>query len=362
MLIETRPSSAHIWTKCSLAPRLIAAAPPEEPSDPAREGTCAAWVAEMVLTGQYATTHDLVGTAHENGWVVDAPMAHAVEGYVNMVLDRGGHIHTERKVWFNDLVAGTPDAFATVDQSGALYVDDLKYGYDIVDPTTPQLVIYAWSIVVEMGLGHFDRVQLGIYQPRAYHPRGVYRTRTLTVAELQQEAAEIHAASYAAHGDNPVAAPGRHCRYCRGAAQCAAVAHEVYDAVHRMQADEQRDMTGPELARELDFLEFAERVLKGRKSAVHAESEARIKRGQHIPGWMRESGYGNRRWKVDAETVRAMTGIDPVDNTKMVTPRELERRKADPEIIAALTETPRTKATLKRIPDGFYAAAFGEDT
>lgn len=362
MQIETRPSSAHIWTRCSLAPRLIAAAPPEEESDPAREGTCAAWVAEMVLTNRCASTHDLVGTAHCNGWVVDAPMAHSVEGYVNMLHERGGHIHAERKVRFNDLVAGTPDAFATIDGAGTLYVDDLKYGYDIVDVTTPQLPIYAWSIMVEMGIGQFDLIQLGIYQPRAYHPAGIYRTRTVTVDQLREEATAIHTASYAAHGPNPVAKPGRQCRHCRGAAQCAAVAHEVYDAIHTMQADEQRDMTGPELARELDFLDFAERVFKGRRAAVHAEAEARIKRGEHVPGWMRESGYGTRRWKVDAVTIEAITGVDPVDRSKMITPAEMERRKVDPDLVNALSEKPRTKATIKKIPDGYFAAAFGEGT
>lgn len=358
--IETRPSAAHIWVNCALAPRLIANAPPEQPSDPAREGTCAAWVAEMVLTGQAKTCHDLIDTAHANGWVVDAPMAHCVQGYVDMILARGGHIDTERKVRFNDLVEGTPDAFAVIDDQAVLHVDDLKYGYDIVDVTTPQIVIYAWAIVSRITTVDIKTIVLGIYQPRSYHPHGIYRTRTLTVEELRREAEVIHRASYAAHDPNAVAIAGRHCRYCRGAAQCSAVTNELYDAVHAMQAVDQRDMTAQEIARELDFLEFAERILNGRKNAVKAEAEARMSSGRHIPGWMRESGYGNRRWKVDAETIKAITGVDPVDPTKMITPAEMERRNVDPDIIAALSEKPRTKATIKRIPEGYFAAAFGE--
>ena len=47
--IETRPSAAHRWTKCSAAPLFASRAGPQPTSDPAREGTCAAWVAELML-------------------------------------------------------------------------------------------------------------------------------------------------------------------------------------------------------------------------------------------------------------------------------------------------------------------------
>jgi len=43
----------------------------------------------------------------------------------------------------------------------------------------------------------------------------------------------------------------------------------------------------------------------------------------------------------------------------MVTPAELERMNADPDIIALITEVPRTKAKLKPIPEGYFAAKFG---
>ena len=52
MTIETRPSAAHRWTKCSAAPLFASRAGPQPTSDPAREGTCAAWVAELLLTDQ----------------------------------------------------------------------------------------------------------------------------------------------------------------------------------------------------------------------------------------------------------------------------------------------------------------------
>lgn len=360
-MIETRPSAAHIWTKCALAPRLFQMAPPEEPSDPAREGTCAAWVAEMVLSGQAPDSASLVDTAHENGWVVDATMARHVQGYVDMLRNRGGEIDAERKVKLNDRIQGTPDAFAVLG-GDHLFVDDLKYGYEIVEATTPQVVIYAGALLRHLtSRGRIiRRVTLGIYQPRAYHSLGIHRTRWLYPEDLMREVHVIEAAAERAHRDEAIAAPGSHCRRCSGAAYCHAVAHEVYECFHRMLNGQQRQMTPAEMAEELTFLDMAEAMFKGRRDAVEAEANARISRGENIPGWMRESGHGHRRWTASAATVEAMTGVDPRDTSKMLTPAELERRGADPEIVKVLTETPRTKAKLKPMTADYVAARFGE--
>ena len=128
-----RPSSAHLWINCAGYPRLSATLPPEAPSDPAREGTCAAWVAEMVLTGQAATPTALIGQAHENGWVVDRAMANHIHGYIDVLRSHGGTVYAEQRVVLNALVQGTPDAAAVCD-NGTLHVDDLKYGFERSNP------------------------------------------------------------------------------------------------------------------------------------------------------------------------------------------------------------------------------------
>ena len=136
------------------------------------------------------------------------------------------------------------------------------------------------------------------------------------------------------------------------------MAHEVYRAVTQMLPAQERHLTATEMAEELAFLELAEAMFKGRRDAITAEAEARIIRGEHIPGWHIEQGYGQRRWKFDAKTIHMLTGVDPTAG-KMVTPAELERQGADPKLLASLTETPRTKAKLKAMPEGYLAAKFG---
>lgn len=354
-----RPSSAHLWINCAGYPRLSATLPPEAPSDPAREGTCAAWVAEMVLTGQAATPTALIGQAHENGWVVDRAMANHIHGYIDVLRSHGGTVYAEQRVVLNALVQGTPDAAAVCD-NGTLHVDDLKYGFEIVEPSTPQVRIYAGALyraLIAAGVA-VNRIQLGIYQPRAAHPSGIYRTRSMTVQELQADIAMIEAAAQATQSDTAMCRAGEHCRRCDAAGKCFAVAHEVYRAVTQMLPAQERHLTATEMAEELAFLELAEAMFKGRRDAITAEAEARIIRGEHIPGWHIEQGYGQRRWKFDAKTIHMLTGVDPTAG-KMVTPAELERQGADPKLLASLTETPRTKAKLKAMPEGYLAAKFG---
>lgn len=362
MTIETRPSGAAVWSNCSMAPTVSAMAPPEEPSDPAMEGTCAAWVAEMVLKGEYATCANMIGKAHPNGWVVEPEMARHVQGYVDMLKARGGTIDAERTVTLNDHIKGTPDSFA-VFKDGHLFVDDLKYGYEIVEATSPQVKIYAGAItrLLERKGVRVSKITLGIYQPRAYHAGGIHRTITMWPEDLMMKHVHrIEAMAAEAHGPHARATPGIHCRRCAGAAYCAANAAANYENYQSMLLGEQRQPTAKELANELDFINRAESLLKGRKDAITAEAEARMKRGENIPGYVRESGWGNRRWKVNAATVQAMTGLDPTDTAKMVTPAEMERRGVLPEIIAALTEKPRTKATIKRMSENWIAQQFGE--
>ena len=354
-----RPSSAHLWINCAGYPRLSATLPPEAPSDPAREGTCAAWVAEMVLTGQAATPTALIGHAHENGWVVDRAMANHIHGYIEVLRSHGGTVYAEQRVILNALVQGTPDAAAVCD-NGTLHVDDLKYGFEIVEPSTPQVRIYAGALyraLIAAGVA-VNRIQLGIYQPRAAHPSGIYRTRSMTVQELQADIAMIEAAAHATQSDTAMCRAGEHCRRCDAAGKCFAVAHEVYRAVTQMLPAQERHLTAAEMAEELAFLELAEAMFKGRRDAITAEAEARLIRGEHIPGWHIEQGYGQRRWKFDAKTIHMLTGVDPTAG-KMVTPAELERQGADPKLLASLTETPRTKAKLKAMPEGYLAAKFG---
>jgi hypothetical protein len=358
--MQLRPSASQIWTKCPANPLMASRVPEEAPGDPAREGTCAAWVAEMVLTGEARQASDMIGRNHLNGWLVEPDMTHRIQKYVDLVRSYGGTVHTERKVELNHQIKGTPDAYAILAADGMLHVDDLKYGYGIVEPyRNPQVSIYAGAILRYLTARGvvIRQVVIGIYQPRAWHPAGIHRTWTVTPEALMSYVHEIEAAGDRAQAADPVAVPGAHCEYCPAAGTCPATTAANYRVYDMLCASQQRHMSATELAEELRFLAEADDMLKGRIRALHAEAKARIERAEHIPGWHMEQGVGHRRFKVSAAAIRAMTGINP-EVPKMVTPSELERMGANPAIVARMVETPRLAPQLKPVRPNYFNNLF----
>jgi hypothetical protein len=345
---------------------------PEQPSsDAAMEGTCAAWLAEQYLTGAIEKCSDLVETVcPENNWPIDHIMVNHIQRYCDMIIGRGGDIKAERRVYLNEFINGTPDAYATIVEGKrlpcpdgkdgclvnhhiktTLYVDDLKYGFGIVDPTSKQVTIYAASIAWAMyHQGHApDVIQIGIYQPRGYHVDGIYRTRKISFQQLTDEANQIIEDGKKCFDPNAITTPGRWCKYCPAAGVCGALTTELYDVYSMLQGKANRNATLQELSAELVFLDLVSDLLKGRKTAIEAVANARIDAGENIPGWSREPGRnGTRRWTSKVETIKAVTGIDPTSG-KMVTVKEMENRGVDPSALAFLCEQPKTKSKLVQI-------------
>lgn len=362
-MIQLRPSSSHVWTHCHAFPRFSANVPTEPESDAAREGTCAAWVAEMRLTGEVNHPSELIGKNHANGWIVDETMARHIEAYVrNLVSDAkpSDEIHTERKVRLNDMIAGTPDAFAILN-GDTLRVDDLKYGFKIVEPfRNPQVSIYAGALIRSLAAKGIviRRVVIGIYQPRAWHPAGIYRTWTVRPEDLMQYVHEIEKHGVGCQNPSAPATPGAHCEYCPAAATCYAITHTVYELMSVVENVHQGTMSAQQIASELEFLERATTILKGRTNAVKTEATARIKRGETLPGYHLEHPLGDRQFKVKPEIIEAITGLK-VTETKAITPAAFGRdKRVSPELVASLTYRPQRPPVLKKIPHGYYSNMF----
>lgn len=358
-----RPSSADIWTKCSGQPLLTERLPiRDDTSDEAMQGTCAAWLADHVLRGNAIDCRSMVGeVCPENNWPVDYEMANHIQGYVDTIVARGGDIASEERVYLTDRIHGTPDCYAFLTPTHELFVDDLKYGYGIVEPTSVQVAIYAAAIMLLLFNRDIrcTRIHIGIYQPRAYHTDGIYRQRTLTFDALYAEATDIIAAGERCLMPDPQLTPGKHCKYCPMGHLCPAVSNELYDVATVIQSHQARHLTNVEITEQLNFIDVLEDMVNGFKNGVKSEALARIEEGQSIPGWQMKHGVGNRRWKHDRATTRALTGIDAAADS-MATPAAMERAGADPALIALVTEKPSTKAKLVKLPQNHFAKQFGE--
>lgn len=354
------PSLAHLWSNCSAQPSLSRDIPRQEPTDAAREGTCATWLAEMVLTGQVVECKDMIDKIHpENGWVVDAAMAYHVQRYVDEMRSLwkpGGKMYAELSLTFNDLVHGQADC-VVINGSHATVVD-LKYGFKIVEPMDPQPIIYGASLAHDQTI---ETVTVGIYQPRSFHPKGVFRTKTFTSEQITNLAYKYETASRQTQTPNPYATPGEHCKACPVNDRCGALTREIYEIYTFMGGRAARQLTMQELSLELDFAKRAKTMIEAHCKGVEAEALQRVENGEHLPGWQRKQNYGNRRWKTSRENIMALTaGFDPAGDT-MVTPAEAERRGVHPEVVNALTEVPMTTARLVPITPEDFAKEFGNE-
>jgi len=339
-------------------PRFAASLPEEEPSDPAREGTCAAWVAEMVLIGQVNRAADMIDLSHENGWLVDTEMAYHVQGYVDRLRSRGGRVIAEQFVRLNEMIGGTPDAVAVVDETGTLYGDDLKYGFSPVDPyRNTQVAIYLAAVLATLNTP-INKIVIGIYQPRSMHPQGIHRTWETTPEELLSFVEWIKARGNECQDPNSIATPGTHCEYCPAAGSCVALTQSVYKAFSVLTETRQMQLTGPQLARELDFINQVEKMLKARKNAIEAETTERMKGGDYVPGYGLEPRLGPRKFSASPGEIAVATGINPYSEPKLCTPAELERRGANKEVVQRMSTRPHIQPKLTRLGDNHYTRLF----
>jgi len=302
MTIETRPSAAHRWTKCSAAPLFASRAGPQPTSDAAREGTCAAWVAELMLTNQPVD----VGMTHENGWEVDADMICHMREYADICRADGGEMWAEKRVRLNPRIAGTADCITLVD--GVLTVRDLKYGFRLVAPDSLQLIIYAAAMVA--GTPSVTSIRTEIYQPRGFHQDGPRRWIDWTPDQIRAKAEWIIQRAEECYNPDPIATPGDHCLYCDGAVGCVALQQTTATALAIAEMTGHRDRTPFEMSQALHFYRNALEIITAAAKATEVEAEARAKRGERLPGWGLLPRFGNTRVKASPAAVKALTGKD----------------------------------------------------
>lgn len=349
MLVETRPSGAHRWTRCSAAPLFASRAGPQPDNDAAREGTCAAWVAEMVLTGHALSAFDMLGEQHSNGWQVDVEMCDHVQSYADMIRLDGGTISTERHVRLSAHVAGTLDNAASF-TNGVLKVRDFKYGYRLVETDAEQLVIYAGALLTELEANgqEINEIWTEIYQPRGFHADGVHRRQQWTRDRIVSKCQWIVERAEECHKPNPLARPGAHCAHCEGAAGCEALHATTANLLTYVNSAGHREMTMAEVSERLTFLDEAKRVIDAATSAIQTEAETRVKAGERLPGYHMNERHGHRKFTVGADAIRALTGICPTKEVLM-SPADLKKAGATDKQLGVITHRPMIGHKLKRL-------------
>ena len=358
MITEIRCSSLHRPMQClgylSLENLLV-----EEAGQPAKDGTaCGELLSEMIRQG---TPTPNVGTTATNGVFFDQVMWFYARDTYNTILQRaqGNRIETEERIdWMTPAgikIRGQFDISFVV--GNTLYIEDLKYGYGIVDVKENwQLIGYAigqWQRLWNMRQYNPEYISFTIHQPRPYHEDGRVRTWVISANELIGYMNHIGNRLHAYVNGDRTLATGKSCKYCDAASTCPALNRSANKAIDTVMSDwTEKPLTNEEVAEQYELLQRAHELLELRLKSMEQLAINRIQNNQIIPGYAFEMTYGDRKWKsnVTAESVHALTGVN-VLKTEMLSPNQAEKAGVSKKLTAALTEKPAkgTKLVKKDI-------------
>jgi hypothetical protein len=247
---------------------------------------------------------------------------------------------------------GTPDYW--VMRPRHLVLTDFKYGHRFVSEYENwQLIEYAEGVLPLVGVtganDHDTYVTLRIVQPRCYVGASPVREWTVKASDLRGYANEARAFEERAALPEAPLVVGKECRDCTARHACPAVQRAAYDAMQLAEDGEPFDLPPEALGVELRYLDRAIERLEARRTGLAEQALATIKRGEAVPSWRIEQGYGRKRWnKPDAEVLALgdMMGVS-IAKTSPLTPAQAIKAGLDPSIVEAYSETPLGELKLK---------------
>lgn len=338
------PSSAHKWLLCtgSLA---MEDGMPNTTNDSAEEGTAAHELAAVTLTDGTYNCHAYEGRIFNKEWEADDDMCENTQIYVDAIRGRvdeyyaagavAVHLYVENRVDLSDVLGipgqfGTSDAIFLVewaDGTWLISVEDLKYGYRLVDATdNKQLMLYALAAYDQYrAVGNFTRARMVIHQPRREH----VSDWEIPIEELLAFGEVAKAKAHEAHrilqqrkavGKGGSLAflvayltPGdKQCQYCKAAGTCPALGKFVEDQVGAEFEDLTKELvespppatfSGEDYAARLRAIPLVELWCKQQL----ASAESFIFGGGKIPGWKIVAGKkGRRSWGTNKAEVEKL--------------------------------------------------------
>lgn len=228
-----------------------------------------------------------------------------------------------------------------IDNQGRLCVEDLKYGWGIVEVKNNwQLLSYAIGEIIRRQQA-FEWIVLKIHQPRPHHEDGYSREWVLSYQELLGYKDQIEKRMMDLANGLKNFQTSQHCKYCKGAAEaCTAFNRLFYRSLEVSTEFVQDSLTEEEIARQLDQIKRAEEVIKIKHDSLNELGTSRIKQGKIIPGYVQTEQYSNRSWKqnITIDSLSALTGKD-VTETTLMSPAKVEKLGVSKDLVKQLTHT-----------------------
>lgn len=349
-------SSAHRWINCTPAPYLEAQHP-DTASDAAAEGTAAHELAEHKLRQHL----DLPTTRPVSEWDSEE-MDDYTDQYADHVMaelqrarevDKAAFLSIEERLDFSHIV---PDGFGTGDalivSDYTLTIVDLKYGkgVEVSAVGNPQMRLYALGALATYGaIYDIEQVRMVIFQPRL----GNVSVEEISVDELTTWAEDVvrPAAEKAAAGEGELQA-GDWCRFCRHAAQCPALAADMFapvptSAEHVPAAPDPDTLTDTQIATIVTHAGELKKWL----TKVESYALAQATGGHTYPGLKLVEGQSVRKYTDDDAVTKAVeaAGEDPYKPREVLgitAMTKLLGKKRFQELLGDYVHKPEGKPTL----------------
>lgn len=347
-MLEIRCSKLARYMVCAGYMHLQADEP--EAGDPAKEGTACG----EYLQGLLEQRPVQVGQQASNGWFFDEDMKFYSTAIAEDIFQRAAtQVICEKRIDWQTRsgiwIRGQYDA-AYVDKQGRLCIDDLKYGWGIVEVKENwQLIGYAIGEVIRRGQA-FTEIVFRIAQPRPHHEDGNIREWVISYSQLLEYKERIEVRMLELANGRSDFQTSDKCKYCKGVAEaCPAFSRLFYRAIEVSMEFAQDSLNNDEIARQLDQIKRAAEVIKIKQDSLEQLGADRIKKGQIIPGYVHVNKYSQREWKtgVSVDSLRMMTGREVVETTLM-SPAKLEKLGVSKKLVEQLTASRLTGVRLEK--------------
>lgn len=354
-------SGSKRWLSCPPSARLERNFP-DRAGEAAAEGTLAHELAEIELKRWLGRLTDAQANKRratiEKSDLYTPDMADHVSDYVGICVEKINACHgitlVEERLNFSRWVK---DGFGTGDMviigDGVLEIVDFKYGkgVEVEAQGNTQMQLYGLGAVDQYGfLYDFDRVRMSIFQPRL----GGLSSQEMTVADLLAWGESIKptaALAYAGKGDFKA---GEHCRFCKAAVQCKALADHQMELA-KLEFRDADLLTDDEVSFVLERVDGLVRYAE--KIKTFALEEAL--KGHRWPGFKIVEGRSNRKISDEAKAVTLLRKAGYADDViykplEMQTITNLEKlvtKKKFAELLADVVTKPPGKPTLAPVDD-----------
>lgn len=379
MTITTKPSQAWSWVNCHGQPKLLVDVPPipekDDRGEAAKEGTAAhEFAAQMAMTLKGVGVSPVLGDKSTTGVLLTHEMFMAILEYFKHIADQmaGSYdqLTIEQKLSASDMfgpnLTGTPDLYAIDHKIKQLFMRDYKHGFGLVEVYENwQQIIYAGMLSERFSDSSY-KYDLGIVQPRGFHPEGTIRTWLTNERELQPYWDRVKAALDDIYGSDkpPQLVAGPWCKRCPARLGCKTNAKATGEGLDYGDRAHPVNMSDEE--KSIQWLQIRDvlKTLQSRMDALEVELiESYSEKRQQLAYVDIRGSTGRKRWKtdVDVDTIinlGKMSGKDLAQPVKTVTPTQAINMGVPELIVNQMSEQPDTGWKLKPADTSFAQRVF----